>query len=61
MEGGIHSNTLFEELISRYKKVVKKAEDMIVQQVCGEIEAALKVHFTLTTSASFPFLMRLEV
>ena len=48
-EGDIPSNTLYDELILQYRKVVTRAEDMVVQQVCGEIETALKVHFSMAT------------
>jgi len=48
-EGGIPGNTLYDELISQYRKVVTRAEDMVIQQVCGEIETALKVHFSMVT------------
>lgn len=37
--------TVFDEMISRYQKVISRAEDMSVQQVCGEIEAGLRTHF----------------
>ncbi|KAJ7071449.1 RINT-1 family protein [Mycena amicta] len=38
--------TVFEELVTL------GAEEMIVQQVCGEIESGLKLHFSATTSPS---------
>ena len=38
--------TLFEELIHQYAKISSRAEDMIVQQVFGEIEGGLKAHFS---------------
>ena len=50
VQGELLHNTLFEELISQYRKVVSRAEDMIVQQMCGEVESALKVHFSTATS-----------
>jgi RAD50-interacting protein 1 len=37
--------TIFEELVQQYEKLVTRAEDMIVQQVCTEVEAAWKTHF----------------
>ncbi|KAF9243838.1 TIP-1 family-domain-containing protein [Melanogaster broomeanus] len=37
--------TIFEELITQYAKLSSRAEDMLVQQICGECEAALKPHF----------------
>lgn len=39
-------DTIFEELIIQYQRLVNRAEDMIIQQVCGEIEGGLKAHFT---------------
>ena len=42
--------TFFDALISRYEKLVNRAEDMIVYQVCGEVERALKVHFAADIS-----------
>jgi RAD50-interacting protein 1 len=47
--------TIFEELVQQYDKLVTRTEDMIVQQVCMEVETAWKVHFTrcvLPTSLS---------
>ena len=41
--------TIFQEMISRYHKVITRAEDMTVQQVCGEIEAGLRPHFIAST------------
>ncbi|KAJ6626859.1 TIP-1 family-domain-containing protein [Mycena sp. CBHHK59/15] len=42
--------TVFEELATQYRKLIHRAEDMIVQQVCGEVEGGLKVHFSATRS-----------
>ncbi|KAK7064595.1 TIP-1 family-domain-containing protein [Favolaschia claudopus] len=42
--------TVFEELVSQYRILVQRAEDIIVAQVCGEIEGGLKAHLTATTS-----------
>ncbi|KAF7306558.1 hypothetical protein MIND_00447100 [Mycena indigotica] len=42
--------TVFEELVSLYRKLMERAEEMIVQQVCGEIESGLKAHFSATTT-----------
>ncbi|KAI0067928.1 hypothetical protein BV25DRAFT_1867678 [Artomyces pyxidatus] len=38
--------TIFEELVLQYNKLVSRAEDMIVQQVSGEVEGALKPYFS---------------
>ncbi len=37
--------TIFEELVQQYEKLVTRTEDMIIQQVCAEVEASWKVHF----------------
>ncbi|KAF7367286.1 hypothetical protein MSAN_00790600 [Mycena sanguinolenta] len=42
--------TVFEELVTQYRVLVNRAEDMVVAQVCGEVEAGLKAHFAATTS-----------
>ncbi|KAJ6604224.1 TIP-1 family-domain-containing protein [Mycena vulgaris] len=46
----VPQETVFEELVAQYQKLVHRAEDMIVQQVCGEVEGGLKAHFSATTS-----------
>jgi len=46
----LYCGTFFDALISRYEKLANRAEDMIVQQVCGEVERALKVHFAADIS-----------
>ncbi|KAJ7596730.1 TIP-1 family-domain-containing protein [Mycena floridula] len=43
-------DTIFGELISQYKKLASRAEDIMLQQVCGEVESSLKSH--LSTSAN---------
>jgi hypothetical protein len=43
-------STIFEELIRQYEKLLSRSEDMIVQQVCKEIEGGLKLHFAMLTS-----------
>ncbi|KAG2156521.1 RINT-1 family protein [Suillus bovinus] len=42
--------TIFEELITQYTKLASRAEDMLVSQICGETETALKPHFVAITS-----------
>ncbi len=37
--------TIFEELIHQYERLVTRTEEMIVQQICTEVEAAWKIHF----------------
>ncbi|KZT06301.1 uncharacterized protein LAESUDRAFT_653786 [Laetiporus sulphureus 93-53] len=38
--------TIFEELIMQYGQLAERAEDMIVQSVCGEVEVGLRAHFS---------------
>lgn len=57
VQGELPCNTLFERLNLQYQKVVNRAEDMIVQQTCGEVEDALKVHFSAGTSSVDMFLL----
>ena len=37
--------TIFEELVQQYEKLVSRTEDMVVQLVCTEVEAAWKTYF----------------
>ncbi|KAI0257312.1 TIP-1 family-domain-containing protein [Lactifluus subvellereus] len=46
--------TIFEELVQQYEKLVTRTEDMIVQQVCTEVETAWKAHFTSQGRDSTP-------
>jgi hypothetical protein len=46
----VPQETVFEELVTQYRVLVHRAEDMIVAQVCGEVEGGLKAHFAATTS-----------
>ncbi|TFK36815.1 TIP-1 family-domain-containing protein [Crucibulum laeve] len=46
----VPQETVFEEVISRYQKLIVRAEDMIVQQVCGEVESVLRTHYNSTKS-----------
>ncbi|KAG7098927.1 hypothetical protein E1B28_000822 [Marasmius oreades] len=43
--------TIFEELIVSYHKLSQRTEDIIVQQISSEVEAALKVHFNAISSS----------
>ncbi|KAL0071704.1 hypothetical protein AAF712_000626 [Marasmius tenuissimus] len=47
---GNTAGTIFEELISTYQKLSQRTEDVIVQQICAEVEAALKAHLNTITS-----------
>ncbi|ESK95519.1 rint-1 family protein [Moniliophthora roreri MCA 2997] len=42
--------TIFEELVVQYRKLEGRSEDIIVQQVCAEVEAGLKAHFQAISS-----------
>ncbi|KAJ6519399.1 TIP-1 family-domain-containing protein [Mycena sanguinolenta] len=46
----VPQETVFEELVTQYRVLVNRAEDMVIAQVCGEVEAGLKAHFAATTS-----------
>ncbi|KAF7340034.1 hypothetical protein MVEN_01921300 [Mycena venus] len=48
----VPQETVFEELVTQYRILVQRAEDMIVAQVCGEVEGGLKAHFAATTSSN---------
>ncbi|KAF5384043.1 hypothetical protein D9757_006987 [Collybiopsis confluens] len=43
-------NTIFETLINKYHKVCDRSQDIIVQQICAEVESNLKAHFSATAS-----------
>lgn len=49
-ESPLGHETIFEELINHYRKLSVRAQDMIVQQVCAEVEGSLRPHLTATTS-----------
>jgi hypothetical protein len=46
--------TIFEELVQQYEKLVIRTEEMIVQQICTEVEAAWKTHFARCAPAHSP-------
>ena len=46
--------TIFEELVQQYEKLVIRTEEMLVQQICTEVEAAWKTHFARCASAYTP-------
>lgn len=49
-EANAPQGTIFQELVMQYSTLVGRAEDMIVQQMCGEIEGGWKTHFVATVS-----------
>ena len=36
--------TIFDELIAQYNSLAERAENMLIKQICGEVEADLKNH-----------------
>lgn len=46
----ISTSTVFDEMISRYTKIIVRSEDMIVQQICGEIESNFRAHLNAVIS-----------
>ncbi|KAK0198491.1 TIP-1 family-domain-containing protein [Armillaria mellea] len=49
-EDQLGQETIFGELISHYRKLSVRAQGMIVQQICVEVEGNLRPHLTATTS-----------
>jgi len=45
-EGTLVDGTLFDELIEQYSKLAGRAEDIMIKQVCYEIEGDLKPYFS---------------
>lgn len=43
-------DTIFGELVVHYRKLARRAEDIVVHQICSEVESGLKAH--LSSSAS---------
>ncbi|CAK5280068.1 unnamed protein product, partial [Mycena citricolor] len=43
-------DAIFDELVGRYDRLAIRAEDMIVLQICGEVEGGLRAHFSSTQS-----------
>jgi len=39
-----HEGTIFDELVKQYNSLAKRAETMLVKQICGEVESDLKAH-----------------
>ncbi|CAA7259953.1 unnamed protein product [Cyclocybe aegerita] len=44
--------TIFKEMLSRYHDLTVRAEDMIVQLVCSEVEAGLRAHRAAASSSA---------
>lgn len=42
--------TIFEELVHQYEQLVTRAEDIITQQVCGEVETSLRSYWSKCVS-----------
>ena len=41
----VPEGTIFEELVVQYNQLANRAEDLIIQSVCNEVEVGLKTHF----------------
>ncbi|KAL0950725.1 hypothetical protein HGRIS_007501 [Hohenbuehelia grisea] len=50
LEAETPQDTIFQELVDQYRKLMDRTETMLVQQICGEIEGDLKAHFTSVMS-----------
>lgn len=42
--------TVFAKMLSQYRQLCVRAEDMIVQLVCGEVESGLRAHRMAATT-----------
>ncbi|KAH8100492.1 RINT-1 family protein [Cristinia sonorae] len=49
-EEDVPEGTIFEELVTQYAKLGERAEELIVQSVCGEVEQHFKAHYSGTSS-----------
>ncbi|KAF5356120.1 hypothetical protein D9756_004054 [Leucocoprinus leucothites] len=45
----VPNDTIFEVFINKYTALIIRAENMIVQQVCNEVETQLKAHFSTSS------------
>ena len=54
-EAEVPEGTIFEELVTQYNKLGERAEDLIVQSVCGEVEHGFKAHYSGSAACVFPF------
>jgi hypothetical protein len=46
----VSEGTIFEELVMQFATLSSRAEDMLVQQICGECEGSLKSHFSASAT-----------
>ncbi|KAG6814039.1 hypothetical protein H0H92_003889 [Tricholoma furcatifolium] len=44
----IPHDTLFDQILAQYEHIATRAESMVVQQICGEVESLLKAHFSVS-------------
>ncbi|CAL1696309.1 unnamed protein product [Somion occarium] len=49
----VPEGTIFEELVVQYNQLVVRAEELIVQSICNEVESGLKAHFNSGDSSQF--------
>ncbi|KAK7694298.1 hypothetical protein QCA50_001480 [Cerrena zonata] len=47
----VPEGTIFEELVVQYNQLAARAEDLIIQSVCNEVEVGLKAHFNSSGSS----------
>ncbi|THH29732.1 hypothetical protein EUX98_g4456 [Antrodiella citrinella] len=50
----VPEGTIFEELVIQYGTLGERAEDLIVQSVCGEVEQGFKAHYSGASSQPAP-------
>lgn len=50
-ESEVPEGTIFEELVVQYNQLGSRAEELIIQSICHEIEAGLKTHFNSSGSS----------
>jgi hypothetical protein len=43
--GGSDGGSIFDKLVEDYGALAERAEDMVFQHVCGEVEMELRAHF----------------
>jgi len=49
-EAEVIQGSVFKDQVERYRTMGQRAEDIIVQQVCAEIEAGLRQHLSATSA-----------
>ncbi|THU91630.1 RINT-1 family protein [Dendrothele bispora CBS 962.96] len=49
----VTQSTVFKDQVEKYQQMGRRAEDIIVQQVCVEVEAGLKLHLSAISSPEY--------